>query len=161
MIFPGKRVALQTEDSSNQYQNPNTLGAVRFYRPSDMHYLLRIWCGSLGDRASPFFTRGHFGPDEALVTSPTLDRKDLAEVRWPQGQALQCVPVEHPEECAECLIQHARQAATAGDHALVAGGEALDERKVRLGRAHHIAKHDLVGRPGKPQAAGPAPHGGK
>jgi hypothetical protein len=56
MIFPGKGVALQTEDEgSNPVPGPNTPGAVRTRSPPTMLLSVCVHgCGTLGDRR-PFF----------------------------------------------------------------------------------------------------------
>jgi hypothetical protein len=69
------------------------------------------------------------------------------------------VTVQYAEERVERFIHDTGQTTATGDDALVAGREALDEREVRLGRAHYLAKHNLAGRLREPETTGAAAHG--
>src|SRR5690606_26254274 len=50
------------------------------------------------------------------------------------------------------------QPARPRQHALVSGGKALDQRKIRFGRADHVADADIFRSPAKQEPAGAAAH---
>ena len=78
----------------------------------------RLWRPYEGVRVLAFGGASKPVQADGRLGSSASDR-GLPEILWPQSNALQCVTVEDAKKGVERFIEHARQATTAGDHALV------------------------------------------
>ena len=76
---------------------------------------------------------------------PGLRGGQHAKIFWPQHEIGESVAIERRGKCVERLMNDTLEATTSSYDALTAGRKAFDESKIWLGRAHNIAKADLLG----------------